>query len=67
MTPDLKAMLPIVAPILLIDLILIVVALVDLVRREPERVRGPKWLWALVILLVSTLGPIIYLVIGRKE
>jgi hypothetical protein len=36
-----------------------------LVRRE--QTRGPKWVWALVIVLVNYIGPIIYFVAGRKE
>ena len=38
---------------------------VDLARRE--RTRGPKWLWALIILFVSGLGPIAYFLLGRQE
>ncbi|OCA81559.1 transcriptional regulator [Bacillus sp. FJAT-27225] len=52
-------------PVLLISLILLVVALVDLVRSE--RTNGPKWVWALVIVMVSTLGPILYFVFGRRN
>lgn len=55
-------------PLLLIDLGLIIFALVDLLRRDPRTIRGSKkWPWVLVILLVSTIGPILYLVIGRTE
>jgi hypothetical protein len=42
-----------------------VVALVDLLRRE--RTRGPKWAWALLILLVNLVGPVLYLLLGREE
>ncbi len=43
------------------------VALVDLARRPVDQVVGSnKWLWIAVILLVSTLGPILYLVAGRR-
>jgi hypothetical protein len=38
---------------------------VDLVKRE--KTRGPKWLWALIILFVNLLGPIIYFVFGRQD
>jgi uncharacterized membrane protein YhaH (DUF805 family) len=52
-------------PVLIIQLVLIVVALLDLVRRE--HTRGPKWMWALIILFVNIFGAIIYFVVGRKE
>ena len=57
---------PLLIPILIIDLGLIAVALWDLYKRE--RVKGGnKWVWLTVILLISTFGPIIYLVVGREE
>ncbi|WP_432845021.1 PLD nuclease N-terminal domain-containing protein [Amycolatopsis sp. CA-161197] len=36
----------------------------DLAHRPAERVRGPKWLWALVI-AVNFVGPILYFSCGR--
>jgi hypothetical protein len=61
----LSELLPFLVPILLLQLTLMVVALVDLVRRE--RTRGPKWVWAVVIILLNILGPAIYLLAGREE
>ncbi|NLS78644.1 MAG: PLDc_N domain-containing protein [Chloroflexi bacterium] len=57
--------LPFIVPIVVLQLILMVVALLDLVRRE--RTRGPKWMWALIIVAGELLGPIAYLVFGREE
>jgi uncharacterized membrane protein YhaH (DUF805 family) len=62
---DLGRLLPLIAPLGLIQLALIVLGLVDLARRE--RTRGPKWAWALVILFVSMIGPILYFLVGREE
>jgi len=53
-------------PIVLINYILVIAALVDLFRRE-QVVGGKKWIWAIVIIAVQYIGPIIYFVIGRKE
>lgn len=55
----------VLAPIFIIQLILIIVAVVDLIRIE--RTRGPKWLWVLIILFVNIIGPILYFVIGRRN
>ena len=60
-----RELLPFLIPIIVLELALVVAALVDLVRRE--RTRGPKWVWALVILFVNLVGPIIYFVAGREE
>ncbi|MGE5224952.1 MAG: PLD nuclease N-terminal domain-containing protein [Omnitrophica WOR_2 bacterium] len=61
----LRRLLPLLVPILLIQLGLMVYCLIDLSRRE--RTRGPKWLWAVVIVLGELLGPVAYLIFGREE
>lgn len=53
-----------IAPLFVVQLILVVIALIDLVRIHATK--GPKWVWALVILLGNTIGPIIYFIFGRK-
>lgn len=53
------------APLIIIQVILIVVALIDLIKRQ--NTLGPKWMWTLIIIFVTTLGPIIYFVVGRKH
>jgi len=60
-----KQYLPLLIPVVLIELGLMVTALVDLIRRA--QTRGPKWVWVLVIVLINFIGPIIYFVAGRKE
>jgi Phospholipase_D-nuclease N-terminal len=60
-----KQYLPLLIPVALIQLGLMVTALVDLIRRS--QTRGPKWAWALVIVLINFIGPIIYFIVGRKE
>ena len=62
---QIKPFIPFLIPVLIIQLALIVVALLDLVRRE--KTRGPKWVWAIVILFVNYIGPILYFVIGRQD
>lgn len=58
-------LLPLLIPLVIIQLGLMVVALWDLIKRE--QTRGPKWFWVLVIILINFIGPIIYLVIGRTD
>ncbi len=54
-------------PLVLIDLGMVVYCIVDLYKPD-RRVRGGnKLLWLLVILLVSTLGWLVYLLVGREE
>jgi hypothetical protein len=60
-----KQYLPLLIPVVLIELALLITALVDLIRRE--KTRGPKWAWALFIVLINFIGPIVYFIAGRKE
>lgn len=55
----------IIAPIIVIQLILLIIALIDL--SKINQTNGPKWLWAIIIIFVNILGPIIYFVFGRKQ
>jgi hypothetical protein len=45
------------------------VALTDLARRPARQVRGRKWAWAVVLVLVNSLGavPLAYLRFGRRR
>lgn len=54
-----------VAPILLLQLVLMVVALFDCVRSD--EVKQPKWVWYLVIIFINILGPIIYFIFGKDK
>lgn len=62
---QLKPYIPLLVPLLLIQLGLMVAALIDLIKRE--KTRGPKWAWALVVILINIIGPIVYFVLGREE
>ncbi|MEI6309352.1 MAG: PLDc N-terminal domain-containing protein [bacterium] len=51
------------APLILIELGLLFVALRDLLRRRP-----PHWaLWMVAVIFIQVIGPVLYLLIGRKE
>ena len=44
-----------------------VIALLDLYRRPSQQVVfANKWIWVAIVLLVNTVGPILYLAVGRK-
>lgn len=62
---NISSLIPFLIPIVLLQLGLMAFALVDLIRRE--RTKGPKWVWALVIIFVNLIGPIVYLIMGREE
>jgi Phospholipase_D-nuclease N-terminal len=57
----------ILLPLVVIELGLVVFSLVDLFKSERRVVGGNKLVWALIIVLVGTIGPIVYLLAGRKQ
>ena len=54
-----------VAPLIVLQVILMIAALVSCIKQEETN--GPKWMWVLIILFVNILGPILYFVMGRKN
>ncbi|MFC5603707.1 PLD nuclease N-terminal domain-containing protein [Sporosarcina koreensis] len=54
-----------VLPLLVLQLILMVVALVDLIRHQ--RTNGPFIMWIFIILLGNIIGSVLYFVFGRKQ
>jgi hypothetical protein len=52
-----------------VESVLKVAALIDIKRRPASQIRGPKWLWASVVTVVSSAGivPISYFVAGRRQ
>lgn len=62
-----EQIIALVVPIIVIQLGLMIAALIDL-ERDERRVRGgSKLVWALVIVFVNVVGPILYFVAGREE
>lgn len=63
---SISQILPFMIPLILLELGLLIFALVDVIRRK--QVRGDsKILWILIIILINFIGPIVYLLAGRKE
>ena len=58
--------LPVLIPLVIIQLGLAIFALVH-VLRHPNYRFGNKTMWILIVLLISTIGPIVYFVFGRGE
>ncbi len=57
--------IPMLVPLVILDLGLRLFAFLDVLKRE--RVKGTKLMWALIVLLVGFIGPILYFVLGRED
>jgi hypothetical protein len=60
---DTSTILLIASPILALDLLMKILALISVIRAE--RVRGPKGVWIAVIICVNLLGWAAYFIAGR--
>ena len=67
MPDDLGIILAIAIPLVVIQLGLLVWGLYDLTRPD-RRVKGDsKVVWALIIIFINVIGPILYLLVGRED
>ena len=67
MSSDFSGLVALLVPVLVIQLGLLVWALYDLTR-PTRKVKGDsKVVWALIIIFVSFVGPILYFLVGREE
>ena len=63
---DTTGLIALLLPLIIVQVILLVAALYDLTR-PGRRVRGDsKAMWALIVIFVSTIGPILYFLVGRE-
>jgi len=58
--------LPFLVPILLIELILMVTALIHVLKHKNYRF-GNRILWVILVVAVQIIGPILYFTVGRGE
>lgn len=52
-------------PLAALQALLAILGLISLAKAE--RVRGPKWLWVIILLFGNLLGSVAYFTIGRKD
>jgi hypothetical protein len=62
---DLMPYLPLLIPLILIDLGLKIAAILDLLKQP--KLRGPKWLWIVIAVGVNLVGPILYFTLARED
>lgn len=58
--------LPFIIPIIIVELVLMVVALIHLLKHKKFRF-GNQILWILIVVLLQIIGPILYFTIGRGD
>lgn len=65
MMTEILRLLPFFIPLIIIEYGLMIYALVQVVRNEVAYL--PKWGWILIIVFFGIIGPIVYLIVGRKK
>ena len=64
---ELSEILPLLIPLAVIQLALLAFALRDLLNSERRVKGGNKLVWALIIVFVNLIGPLVYFFVGREE
>jgi hypothetical protein len=59
--------LPLLIPLVVLELALMAVGLFDLTRPDRRVKGGNKLVWGLVIVFVEFFGPLIYFLFGRED
>ncbi|MNP83740.1 Negative regulatory protein YxlE [compost metagenome] len=54
-----------IMPLIILQALLAIIGLISLAKADS--VRGPKWMWILIIIFGNMLGSIAYFTIGRKD
>jgi hypothetical protein len=62
---ELVKLLPFFIPLIIIEYGLMIFALVQLAKNEVAHL--PKWGWVLIIIFINIIGPIIFLITGKKK
>lgn len=58
--------LPVLLPVIILNLLLAIIALVHVLRHKNYRC-GNQPLWVAVVLFIQIIGPVLYFAIGRGE
>lgn len=67
MPDDIARILPLLLPLIVLQLVLLGLALRDILRPE-RRVRGgDKRIWIAAIVLIQLIGPLVYFIFGRDD
>jgi len=53
-------------PFIIIQVILFLVAIIDITRRG-RQTKGPKLMWVFIVIFISIFGPVAYFIFGRRN
>lgn len=58
--------LPVLLPLIIVEFILMITALVHVLRHNTYRF-GNKVMWAIIVVVIQFFGPAVYFVLGRGD
>jgi len=63
----LEGILPVIVPLVLLQIVLIILGIRDLMRPDRRVKGGSKIVWGLIIVFFNLIGPALYFLAGREE
>jgi len=67
MSMTLEGILPVIVPLVLLQIVLIIFGIRDLMRPDRRVKGGSKIVWGLIIVFFNLIGPALYFLAGREE
>ncbi|WP_455715778.1 PLDc N-terminal domain-containing protein [Anaerosporobacter sp.] len=58
--------LPVLLPLIIVEFVLMITALVHVLRHNTYRF-GNKVMWAIIVVFIQIIGPVVYFVFGRGD
>lgn len=55
----------VLAPLFILEAILAIVAIIAWFKTE--KTNGPRWLWLVIIVFITIIGPILFFIFGRRQ
>lgn len=63
---EVKEVLPFLIPLIAVQLILMVIALVHIFKHDTYK-RGNRIMWVMIVVAGELIGPIAYFILGKEE
>ncbi|MDD6043320.1 MAG: PLDc N-terminal domain-containing protein [Eubacteriaceae bacterium] len=65
--PEVKEMMPIIIPLVILQFVLLTAAIVHILRHDSYK-RGNRVLWLIITIVgMEFIGPILYFIFGKEE
>ncbi|MCL2783816.1 MAG: PLD nuclease N-terminal domain-containing protein [Propionibacteriaceae bacterium] len=66
MTDQIRALMPLIIPLAVIEIGLLIASVIHILTHKQYRM-GNRALWLIISIVITTIGPILYFILGRSD